>query len=64
MTKKFDWSEACEKSFQFIKDRLTFALVLTLSEGKKGFLVYCDTSPVGLGCVIMQHMKVITYASS
>ncbi|WMV45357.1 hypothetical protein MTR67_038742 [Solanum verrucosum] len=28
---KFEWSEAYEKSFQELKDRLTFALVLTLS---------------------------------
>ena len=53
--KKFEWSEACEKSFQLLKDRLTFALVLTLQEGTKGFVVYCDTSRVGLGCVFMEH---------
>ncbi|WMV54972.1 hypothetical protein MTR67_048357 [Solanum verrucosum] len=30
---KFIWSEACEKGFQELKDRLTSALVLTLPEG-------------------------------
>ena len=28
-----------------------------------GFVVYCDASRVGLGCVFMQHGKVIAYAS-
>ena len=36
-------------------------LVLPLESG--GFDVYCDTSRVGLGCVLMQHSKVIAYAS-
>ena len=46
---KFEWSEAYEKSFQILKDRLTSALVLTLLEGTKGFVVYCDACQVGLG---------------
>ena len=37
--------------------------MLTLSEGTKGFIVYCDTSLVGLRCVVMQHGKVVAYAS-
>ena len=62
-SKKFDWSKTCEKSFQILKDKLTSAPVLTLTEGKKSSVVYCDASRVGLGCVLMQHGKVITYAS-
>nr|ABI34336.1 hypothetical protein SDM1_41t00011 [Solanum demissum] len=60
---KFVWSEACEKSLQELKDRLTSAPVLTLLEGTDGFVVYYDTCQVGLGCVFMQHGKVIAYAS-
>ena len=60
----FLWLEACERSFQILKDRLTTAPVLTLPEGTKGFNVYCDASQVGLGCVIMQHGKVVSYAST
>ena len=45
--KKFEWSEACERNFQILKDRITFTLVLTLPEGTKGFVVYCDASRVG-----------------
>ncbi|KAH0715889.1 hypothetical protein KY284_008794 [Solanum tuberosum] len=55
--------EACEKSFQELKKRLTTAPVLTLPEGTQGFVVYCDASRVGLGCVLMQNGKVIAYAS-
>ncbi|KAH0706733.1 hypothetical protein KY289_011809 [Solanum tuberosum] len=60
---KFQWSEACEKNFQKLKKRLTIAPVLTLPEGTQGFVVYCDASRVGLGCVLMQNGKVIAYAS-
>ena len=60
---KFAWTDACEKSFQILKDRLTSTLILTLPDGLKGFVVYCDASRIGLGCVLMQRGKVIAYAS-
>ena len=41
---------------------MTSAPVLTLPSGDEGYIVYCDTSRVGLGCVLMQHGKVIAYA--
>ncbi|WMV37421.1 hypothetical protein MTR67_030806, partial [Solanum verrucosum] len=59
----FLWFEACEKSFEVLKDRHTSAPVLTLPEGTNGFVVYCDASRIGLGCVLMQNGKVIAYAS-
>ena len=36
---KFEWSEACERSFRDLKDRNTSSPVFTLSEGTKGFVV-------------------------
>ena len=45
-----------------MKTRLTSAPVLTLPDGVDGFVVYCDASRVGLGCVLMQKGKVIAYA--
>ncbi|CAN6362592.1 unnamed protein product [Urochloa humidicola] len=60
---KFEWTEACEQSFQTLKDKLTSAPVLTLPDVKKDFVVYCDASRQGLGCVLMQEGKVIAYAS-
>jgi len=61
--KKWMLSEEFEESFQELKRRLTTALVLTLPSGIEGFVVYSDASGKGLGCVLMQHVKVITYAS-
>ena len=46
-----------------MKTRLTTTLVLTLPEGSDGYVIYWDASRVGLGCVLMQRDKVITYAS-
>ena len=37
--------------------------MLTSLEGTNGFVVYFDASRVGLWCVLMQHCKVIAYAS-
>ncbi|WRX25834.1 Reverse transcriptase/retrotransposon-derived protein [Theobroma cacao] len=37
--------------------------VLSLPQGTRGYTVSCDASRVGLGCVVMQHGKVIAYAS-
>lgn len=46
-----------------MKDRLTFAPISNLLEGIKGFVVYCDASQISLGCVLIQHRKVIACAS-
>ena len=46
-----------------MKGRLTSALVLALSNGRDGFVVYSDASRQGLGCVLMQNDMVIAYAS-
>jgi hypothetical protein len=61
--KKFDWTEACEKSFQELKKRLTTAPVLVVPGVHKFFEIYCDASRKGLGCVLMQEGKVVAYAS-
>ena len=60
---KYEWSEAYERSFQELKNKLTFASVLTLPEGTKVFVVYCDASRVVLRYVFMQHVKLVSYAS-
>jgi ribonuclease HI len=61
--KKFAWTEACEKSFQELKQRLTTAPVLTLPNIHRDFVIYCDASRQGLGCVLMQGGKVVAYTS-
>ena len=60
---KFQWNDASEKSFQDLKNKLISTPVLVLPEGTEGYTVYCDASRIGLGCVLMQHGKVIAYAS-
>ncbi|GJX79713.1 putative reverse transcriptase domain-containing protein, partial [Tanacetum coccineum] len=61
-SKTFDWGEEQENAFQTLKDKLCNAPVLALPDGPEDFVVYCDTSGLGLGCVLMQRGKVIAYA--
>ncbi|GJT04526.1 putative reverse transcriptase domain-containing protein [Tanacetum coccineum] len=61
--KKYIWDEDQESAFQLLKQKLCEALILALPEGNDDFVVYCDASHQGLGVVLMQREKVITYAS-
>ncbi|KAD3639978.1 hypothetical protein E3N88_29201 [Mikania micrantha] len=60
---KFSWNDDREKSFEELKKRLVSAPILTLPSGSCGYQIYSDASKKGLGCVLMQHGKVIAYAS-
>lgn len=60
---KFVWTDEREKSFEELKRRLVSTPILTLPSGSGGFQIYSDASKKGLGCVLMQHEKVIAYAS-
>ncbi|VVA39765.1 PREDICTED: retrotransposon, partial [Prunus dulcis] len=60
---QFAWSDKCEKSFIELKTRLTTAPVLTLPDDSGNFVIYSDASQQGLGCVLMQHGRVIAYTS-
>ncbi|GJX25118.1 putative reverse transcriptase domain-containing protein [Tanacetum coccineum] len=55
--------EARVSRVQTLKDKLCNAPVLALPDGSEDFVVYCDASGLGLGCVLMQRGKVIAYAS-
>ena len=46
---KFQWTDACEKSFQELKQRLVSAPILTVPSGSEGFVIYSDASKQGLG---------------
>ncbi|GKD23854.1 putative reverse transcriptase domain-containing protein [Tanacetum coccineum] len=61
--KTFDWGEEQELAFQTLKDKLCNAPILALPNRPEDFVVYCDASRIGLGCVLMQRGKVIAYAS-
>ena len=60
---KYVWKNRCENSFKELKRRLITAPVLSLPTDNEKFVVYCDASRQGLGCVLMQAGKVIAYAS-
>ncbi|GKB77435.1 hypothetical protein Tco_0944330 [Tanacetum coccineum] len=60
---KFDWGDEQEAAFQLLKQKLCSAPILALFEGSEDFVVYCDASHKGLGDVLMQREKVISYAS-
>ncbi|MFS7931163.1 putative nucleotidyltransferase, Ribonuclease H [Helianthus anomalus] len=60
---KFIWGPKQQESFEILKQKLSNAPVLTLPEGTEEFVVYCDASHTGMGCVLMQKGKVIAFAS-
>jgi hypothetical protein len=51
--KKFEWTSACEASFQELKKRLTTDPILVMPDMEKSFSIYCDVSGQGLGYVLM-----------
>nr|GFC17785.1 putative reverse transcriptase domain-containing protein [Tanacetum cinerariifolium] len=60
---EFEWGDTQEAAFQLLKQKLCSAPILALPEGSEDFIVYCDASNKGLGVVLMQREKVISYAS-
>jgi hypothetical protein len=60
---KFKWSPQCEEAFLTLKNLLTTAPVLAQPDIEKSFVVYCDASGTGIGCVLIQNGRAIAYAS-
>nr|GEZ68259.1 retrotransposon protein, putative, Ty3-gypsy subclass [Tanacetum cinerariifolium] len=60
---KYEWGREQEEAFQTLKDNLRNAPLLSLHDGLEDFVLYCDASNQELGCVFMQRVKVIAYAS-
>ncbi|GJU19365.1 putative reverse transcriptase domain-containing protein [Tanacetum coccineum] len=57
------WTPVRDEAFRILKEKLCNAPVLALPDGPDDFVVYCDASKQGFGCVLMQRGKVIAYAS-
>ncbi|GJU92369.1 putative reverse transcriptase domain-containing protein [Tanacetum coccineum] len=55
--KKYEWDVEQEEAFQTLKSNLCDAQILSLPDGVEDFVVYCDASNQGLGCVLMQRGK-------
>ncbi|GJV25502.1 putative reverse transcriptase domain-containing protein [Tanacetum coccineum] len=62
--KKFEWGAEQEEAFQTLKDNLCNAPILSLPDGIEDFVVYCDASNHGLGCILMQRGKSSTHIRS
>ncbi|CAL2276558.1 unnamed protein product [Prunus armeniaca] len=60
---KFEWSDECEESFNELKTKLTTDPVLAFPDDSGNFVIYSDASGQGVGCVLMQHGRVIAYTS-
>nr|GFC02889.1 putative reverse transcriptase domain-containing protein [Tanacetum cinerariifolium] len=60
---KFEWGDKQEVAFQLLKQKLCSAPILALPEGSEDFIVYCDALNKGLGAILMQREKVISYTS-
>ncbi|GKF71656.1 putative reverse transcriptase domain-containing protein, partial [Tanacetum coccineum] len=59
----FEWGDKQEADFQTLKYKLCSAPILALPQGVENFIIYSDASQKGLGAVLMQNEKVISYAS-
>jgi hypothetical protein len=64
----FNWTEKQQRAFDFLKERLVQAPILTYPDFNKPFIIYTDASGTGLGAVLSQlgedgKEKVIAYAS-
>jgi hypothetical protein len=60
---KYVWSDIFDEAFKNLKKLLTTSHVLARPDTTKSFDVYCDTSGTGLGGVLMQEGRVISYSS-
>nr|GEZ29233.1 hypothetical protein [Tanacetum cinerariifolium] len=61
--KTYVWDDKQDEAFRILKEKLCNASVLALLDGPNDFVVYCDASKQGFGCMLMQRGKVIGYAS-
>ena len=60
---RIEWDDNCESTFMELKKRSSSDPELTVPNSQDPYVVYTNASGTGLGCVLMQNGKVITYAS-
>ena len=66
LTKKGEkllWTQECELLFRTLKEKLTTAPILIIPSSGEGYKVYTDAWVRGVGCVLMQGGKVVSYGS-
>jgi hypothetical protein len=59
----FKWNDEQGKVFNLLKDKLCSTPVLFLPDFTRAFGVECDGSRIGIGAVLMQDRRLITYLS-
>ncbi|XP_073313509.1 uncharacterized mitochondrial protein AtMg00860-like [Primulina huaijiensis] len=60
---KFIWGSECQENFDRLKQELTTTPVVAMPSGQQEFVLYTDALKLGLDAVLMQHDRVIAYAS-
>jgi hypothetical protein len=61
--KTFMWTNEVDKSFKFLKKKVTEAPILALLDFDKVFKVDCDASDVGIGAILIQAGRQIAFFS-
>lgn len=59
----FVWTEAARRAMGRFKEEVTITSVLALPDFTQPFHVECDASWVGIGAVLTQNQRPITYFS-
>ena len=60
---KYKWNDPYEWAFQELKRRFISAPILIVPERGWRYIVDCDASKDGLGCVLIQSKMVVAYGS-
>nr|GFC91944.1 putative reverse transcriptase domain-containing protein [Tanacetum cinerariifolium] len=61
--KTYVWGDKQDEAFRILKEKLCNAPMLALLDGPNDYVVYCNASKQGFGCVVRQRGKVIAYVS-
>ena len=54
---KFEWNDACERTFQELMRKLTTTPILAIPRNGEKYSIYSDASHLGLGCTLMQEVN-------
>ena len=59
----FSWTPEATKAFEHLKEAMCLAMVLTMLDFTKTFIVECDASGNGIGVFLMQEGRPTTFES-